>query len=129
MARCRAAVAVGTTRARALPRPSLLPSCHCGPGNIHVLPSRGHRPKTPPHPQPLVAILPHLQVYDRRRFTDGGLKHVDLYFPDGSCPSDAILHRFLELAEAEPGSLAVHCKAGLGRTGVLICCYLMKHYR
>lgn len=67
--------------------------------------------------------------YDRKRFTDGGLRHHELYFPDGSCPSDAILFKFLELAEAEPGALAIHCKAGLGRTGVLICCYLMKHYR
>lgn len=69
------------------------------------------------------------KMYDKRRFTDGGFRLHDLYFPDGSTPSEAILRRFIELAEAEPGVLCVHCKAGLGRTGVLICCYIMKHYK
>lgn len=69
------------------------------------------------------------KMYDRRRFQEGGFRHHELYFPDGSCPSEAILMRFLELAEAEPGVVCIHCKAGLGRTGVLICCYIMKHYR
>mmetsp|Transcript_47807 Transcript_47807/g.88970 ORF Transcript_47807/g.88970 Transcript_47807/m.88970 type:complete len:663 (-) Transcript_47807:447-2435(-) len=69
------------------------------------------------------------KLYDKRRFTDGGFRLHELYFPDGSCPSEAILRRFIELAEAEPGVLSVHCKAGLGRTGVLICCYIMKHYK
>ncbi|XRB00380.1 cell division cycle 14 [Pycnococcus provasolii] len=72
------------------------------------------------------------KMYDRRRFTDSGIRHYDLYFPDGSCPSDAILRRFLEATEAEHaagGACAVHCKAGLGRTGVLVGCYIMKHFR
>ena len=66
--------------------------------------------------------------YDRKRFVDGGFRHYDLYFPDGTCPTEAIIMRFLEIAESEPGALCVHCKAGLGRTGVLIGLYMMKHY-
>lgn len=34
----------------------------------------------------------------------------------------------MALAEGQDGALAVHCKAGLGRTGTLIGCYAMKHY-
>jgi len=67
--------------------------------------------------------------YDRRRFIDHGIKHVDLYFPDGSCPSRDIIGKFLHITENEPGAIAVHCKAGLGRTGTLIGLYIMKHYR
>jgi len=67
--------------------------------------------------------------YDRRRFIDHGLKHVDLYFLDGSCPSKDIISKFLHITESEPGAVAVHCKAGLGRTGTLIGLYVMKHYQ
>mmetsp|Transcript_120647 Transcript_120647/g.336652 ORF Transcript_120647/g.336652 Transcript_120647/m.336652 type:complete len:361 (+) Transcript_120647:225-1307(+) len=66
--------------------------------------------------------------YDRRRFTDHGIRHVDLYFRDGSCPSRSIIYKFLHVTEAEGGAIAVHCKAGLGRTGTLIGLYAMKNH-
>ncbi|KAH7291860.1 hypothetical protein KP509_29G038800 [Ceratopteris richardii] len=69
------------------------------------------------------------RLYDKRRFTDHGLAHHDLYFPDGSCPPERIVQRFLEIVDDCTGAVAVHCKAGLGRTGVLIGCYLMRNFR
>lgn len=69
------------------------------------------------------------KLYDSRRFQDAGFDHHDLFFIDGSTPSDAILRRFLDICENTEGGMAVHCKAGLGRTGTLIACYMMKHYR
>eukprot|EP00923_Selenidium_pygospionis_P042970 GHVN01074087.1.p1 GENE.GHVN01074087.1~~GHVN01074087.1.p1 ORF type:complete len:381 (-),score=44.07 GHVN01074087.1:1279-2421(-) len=70
--------------------------------------------------------------YDRRRFIESGLKHVDLYFLDGSCPSREIITKFLDITEREicgHSAVAVHCKAGLGRTGTLIGCYAIKNFR
>nr|XP_005161774.1 dual specificity protein phosphatase CDC14AB isoform X4 [Danio rerio] len=69
------------------------------------------------------------KIYDAKRFTDAGFDHYDLFFVDGSTPSDIITRRFLHICESTSGAVAVHCKAGLGRTGTLIGCYLMKHYR
>lgn len=39
-----------------------------------------------------------------------------------------IVDSFIELCEQTKGAVAVHCKAGLGRTGTLIGCYAMKKY-
>uniref|UniRef100_A0A0D6R8Z1 protein-tyrosine-phosphatase n=1 Tax=Araucaria cunninghamii TaxID=56994 RepID=A0A0D6R8Z1_ARACU len=69
------------------------------------------------------------RMYNKHNFTDHGISLHDLYFPDGSCPPERIVQRFLEILEGSSGAVAVHCKAGLGRTGVLIGCYIMKHYR
>lgn len=39
-----------------------------------------------------------------------------------------LVKKFLCIAESTPGADAVHCLAGLGRTGTLIASYLIKHY-
>ncbi|KAM6948897.1 dual specificity protein phosphatase CDC14AB-like [Aplochiton taeniatus] len=76
-----------------------------------------------------VVVRLNRKLYDSRRFTDAGFEHHDLFFVDGTTPTDLITRRFLHVCESTEGAVAVHCKAGLGRTGTLIGCYLMKHYR
>jgi cell division cycle 14 len=67
--------------------------------------------------------------YDENIFKKYNIKHYDLYFPDGSTPSDEIVERFFEICEKEKDkAIAIHCKAGLGRTGTLIGLYAMKNY-
>ncbi|KAF8306264.1 phosphatases II [Clavulina sp. PMI_390] len=71
------------------------------------------------------------QLYDRNMFLERGIDHLELYFDDGTNPSDEIVREFIDRCEAvfETGaSIAIHCKAGLGRTGCLIGAYLIYKY-
>jgi len=95
----------------------------------------GTRLHTPEDYEPLFKALNIERVvrlnkasYNKKRFTKFGFKFDDLYFLDGSNPSKDLVYTFIELAETTKKSIAVHCKAGLGRTGTLIGCYAIKTY-
>ena len=62
-------------------------------------------------------------------FTDLGMRYFDLSFPDGEPPRPATVMRFFDIARHPAAVVAVHCKAGLGRTGSLIGAYLISEFR
>ncbi len=106
-----------------------------GPHSKEAAP-RGFHSHTPEHYVPhfkkkgvSCVIRLNKKYYDSRSFTAHGIDHLDLYFEDGSNPPDHILQRFIAKCEEHSGAIAVHCKAGLGRTGSCVAAYIMKHYR
>lgn len=79
--------------------------------------------------QLVVRLNSHL--YDNMEFEQRGIKHIDLIFEDGSCPTMEYVQAFIGAVEgviAQNGKVAVHCKAGLGRTGCLIGAHLIYAY-
>lgn len=79
--------------------------------------------------QLVVRLNSHL--YNAKHFEDVGIKHIDMIFEDGTCPDLSIVKNFVGAAETiinRGGKIAVHCKAGLGRTGCLIGAHLIYTY-
>jgi cell division cycle 14 len=66
--------------------------------------------------------------YDARPLREAGIAVADLVFEDCTPPPVDVVAKFLAIAEGVEGAVAVHCKAGLGRTGTLIALYMMKHH-
>lgn len=69
------------------------------------------------------------ELYSPSYFAALGITHMDMIFEDGTCPQLKLVKKFIRLAHemitVKNRGIAVHCKAGLGRTGCLIGAYLI----
>jgi cell division cycle 14 len=69
------------------------------------------------------------KLYDEQVFEESGIRFFDLEFDDCTSPPDHIVAAFFRAVDSVEGLVAVHCKAGLGRTGTLIALDLMRRFR
>ena len=107
-----------------------------GPHDTHSSSPEGYYTLTPDDYIPYfkksnvtLVIRLNKKCYDEKKFLNAGIDHLSLFYPDGSNPPEDILKRFIKACEETSGVVAVHCKAGLGRTGTCIGSYMMKHHK
>lgn len=106
-----------------------------------TVPTNYHAVKQSDLPGPFKNVLSHFskrnvgivvrlnsELYSPTYFTALGINHLDMIFDDGTCPPLHMVKKFIRIAHDMINVnkvIAVHCKAGLGRTGCLIGAYLI----
>ena len=107
-----------------------------------TVPADYHAVKKSELPSPFKNVLSHFakrnvgivvrlnsELYSPTYFTALGINHLDMIFDDGTCPPLDMVKKFIrlthEMITMRSKVIAVHCKAGLGRTGCLIGAYLI----
>jgi protein tyrosine phosphatase (PTP) superfamily phosphohydrolase (DUF442 family) len=62
---------------------------------------------------------------DAATLAAAGLRYVPLPISDGQTPTPAQIHRFQQVVAESPGTVFLHCGAGVGRTGSMAAAYLV----
>ena len=73
------------------------------------------------------------EEYDEAIFIKSGFNHVNLCFAERSLPTEELLTQWFAICCQEiatgGGCIAVHCKDGVGRSQLLVACFLMARHR
>ena len=65
-------------------------------------------------------------VVPEQMIADLGMDLVRIPLRDGQAPTDEQVATFLDAVRTSPGTVYVHCMAGVGRTGTMVAAYLVE---